>query len=432
MLHVSLWMTTASRFFLLSNLDIVDGTFQGLGDGIYKWSTFHKHTVRLQKALHHLNTEDKLLMKHKAKSPAQKQPESCGVWLDTSTLKKRKIQSFMAKPVLRTLNQLSHCPLPTKAPLPCTKQTTISTFFSTQQAEEKKTNPNRRLAVASNRVSKVNTHGLFRGRKTMLPGDMLQEGGGGTQQTPGLHISPPPEAQTTTCILPTERRDSVAERDPQSLNFIQQLEEKRDPDHRTLSDLALREKNSGWEREKHTTLFPQSSQSLTVTNKDTKTQRRHRCPPSCYSSCDSENINSQLEQSTTEVKPLKRINQSVAGLCLKINEAACNSDKGIKDSQVALVGLPMFTQDSEGHKVISHLPVQGRSKTSLQKKLLCNESNSIMSPSYHGCLRARCSAERGTHLSPGGSVSVLTDSSEKSCYDLLFTEDSEGNRVIKH
>ncbi|XP_033013693.1 aurora kinase A and ninein-interacting protein [Lacerta agilis] len=376
-------------------------------------------------------------MKHKVKCPAQKQPESCGVWLDTSALKKRKIQSFMAKPVLRTLNQASHCPLPTKAPLQCTKQTTISTFFSTQ-AEEKKTNPNRRLAVASNRASKVNNHGLFRGGKTMLPDDMLEEGGGWTQQTPGLHISPcnstPPEAQTTTCILPTERRDSAAEReDPQLLNFIQQLEEKRDPDHRTLSDLALREKKSGWGREKHTTLFPHSSQSLTVTNKDTKTQRRHRCPPSCYSSsmqsCDSENINPQLEQRTTEVKPF---NQSVAGLCLKINETVCNSDKGIEDSQVGLVGLPMFTQDSEGHKVISHLFVQGRGKTSLQKTLLGDESNSIMSPSYHGCLGACCSAERGTHLSPGGSVSVLTDSSEKSCYDLLFTEDSEGNRVIKH
>ncbi|XP_028597463.2 aurora kinase A- and ninein-interacting protein isoform X1 [Podarcis muralis] len=377
-------------------------------------------------------------MKQKAKSPAQKQSESCGVWLDTSALKKRKIQSFMAKPVLRTLNQLSHCPLPTKAPLQCTKQTTISTFFSTQQAEEKKTNPNRRLAVASNRAFKVNNHGLFRSGKTMLPADMLQEGGGWTQQTPGLHSSPcnstPPEAQTTTCVLPTERRDSAAEReDPPLLNFIQQLEEKRDPDHRTLSDLALREKNSGWEREKHTTLFPQSSQSLTVTSKDTKTQRRHRCPPSCYSSfmqsCDSENINPQLEQSTMEVKPLKSSNQSVAGLCLKINKAACSSDKGIEDSQV---GLPMFTQDSEGHKVISHLFVQGRGKTSLQKKLLGDESNSIMSPSYHGCLGACCSAESWTHLSPGGSVSVLTDSSEKSCYDLLFTEDSEGNRVIKH
>ncbi|XP_061453289.1 aurora kinase A- and ninein-interacting protein isoform X2 [Rhineura floridana] len=390
----------------------------------------------LQEEPHHLNTEDKLLMKQKAKSPAEKQQESCGIWLDTSALKRHKIQTVIAKPAL-ILNQLSRCPLPTRAPLPCMKQTTISAFFSTQQAGGRNTSPNKRpLAAASSSASKLKSHELSGVERALLAASLLQPRvmQEHKQLLQGLHSSPCNAALAAAQANSSERRDSVSETEnPLSSDFIQHLEEKRELDHITVSDSPVREKNGGWQTEKRTISFLQSGQNLTVvSNRKTKGQRRLRHPSSCdralVDSSDSENINPQFERSTTGVKPLKSFNKSVAGLCSK---TICNSDKRSEDSQVGLVSLPLFTQDSEGHKVISHRFFHERSKTPMQKKL-CDKTDSATSSSYSDRFRACCTAARGTHLSPGVSMSVPADSSEESCYDLLFTQDSEGNRVIKH
>ncbi|XP_062996418.1 aurora kinase A- and ninein-interacting protein [Elgaria multicarinata webbii] len=374
-------------------------------------------------------------MKRKSRSPAEKQHETCDVWLDTSSLKRRKLQNLIGKPGLRVANRLSYS-TPTKVSLPFTKQTTISTFFSVQQAEEKKTNTHKRLlTVASNSASNLKDHELPSREKAPLPASSqpldLEEWS--QQKTQGVCLPPwcsaPTQAQSNSCILPdTKGKVSVAERgDPLSLDLIQHLEQKRVLDHAAISYSPLIEQNGGRKRETNTTLFPLDSQHLQiVSSRRTKAQRKHRCPSS-----NSENIDPQLEKSITKMKTLKSFNITASGLCLKTNDAISNSDEGHETSHVDVASL-LFTQDSEGHKVISNCFFRGQGEPSLQKKPLRHKSSTVSSPSYTECSGACYSAERGPHIDPGMRLSVLTDVSQKSCYDLLFTEDSEGNRVIKH
>ncbi|KAL8220635.1 UNVERIFIED_CONTAM: hypothetical protein K2H54_050977, partial [Gekko kuhli] len=71
-------------------------------------------------------------MKQKGRSPAEEHGEACGIWLDTSALKNRKMQTLIAKPTLSMQNRPLLYPVPEKGPLPFTKQTTISAFFRSQ------------------------------------------------------------------------------------------------------------------------------------------------------------------------------------------------------------------------------------------------------------------------------------------------------------
>ncbi|MEE6484786.1 hypothetical protein FKM82_014030 [Ascaphus truei] len=78
-------------------------------------------------------------MKQKGKSVHVAQPEECGVWLDTTELKKRPLQTVLScstnsrfHPFLRRkpIDSVTFAFTQTEAPQPCTKQTSIYSFLA--------------------------------------------------------------------------------------------------------------------------------------------------------------------------------------------------------------------------------------------------------------------------------------------------------------
>ncbi|XP_053123729.1 aurora kinase A and ninein-interacting protein-like [Hemicordylus capensis] len=370
-------------------------------------------------------------MKWRGRKPAEQHHEACGIWLDTSGLKKQKVQTRIAKLPLRVLNRLSPYSASTKAPLPCTKQTTISTFFSAHQGDERKTKANKRLlAVAPGGATHQQCRELSPGERNRmaasLPQLVQEHHQQAEQKSQGLHFPPraSAHAQSNSRSKDTamQRENTIEGEDPFS-SVTRPLEEEGCCDHTALFSSPLRERNGGWRRERKSTGWSHCSRNQEARPCESVTAwRRCRHPSSSSEHCfvdstEAENINPQLEGNIMEVKSLKGFHQTVA--------RPCDSDYNKGNSQGELTS-PLFTQDSEGHSVISH----NQGKLPLQNKLLQNKANPavlVVAAPNKGCN----SAPKGPHLSTeaiffgGAGLSQLS-------YDLLFTEDSEGNRVIKH
>ncbi|XP_042295190.1 aurora kinase A and ninein-interacting protein [Sceloporus undulatus] len=377
-------------------------------------------------------------MKRKGRTADDKQHESCGVWLDTSALKRRKLQNLIGKPDIKNTEPIPSSP--SKAPLPCTKQTSISNSSRAQPSGEREINTSKQLpAGASNSASNLTNHELLAGERTSLLTSLIQpvlmqEYKQQVVEKP-QHISPwnsfLAEPQSNSCVLSyIKGEDSTTAQgeNPLSLNFSQHQKEKGLLDQGAVSKSPLREKNGDWKKEKPATVACQGSPNLKIeraSDKRTKGCRRYKPPSSCndssfIESSDSENIDPQLGTNITEMSPMKNFSKTLPGFCLKSN-GICS-----ENSQVDVTNS-LFTQDSEGHKVISHRFFREQTPLSQQGK-----SSSGVSPSHKNCFGACYPVERRPHVSPGRSLSVLADISQKSCYDLLFTEDSEGNKVLKH
>ncbi|XP_048356619.1 aurora kinase A and ninein-interacting protein [Sphaerodactylus townsendi] len=346
-------------------------------------------------------------MKRKAGNPAEEKQEACGIWLDTSSLKKRKMKTLIAKPTLSLQNRALLYPAPEKVPLPFTKQTTISTFFRTQSAGEKKASTNSGLPGAA---SKSN-HSLqgcesVEGKKSRLVASSF---------LPLLEFK----------LVPNDTYQASSHSNSRGMDRAK--EEKLTTEdnnlastHSAVSRSPLRNKNGG--RRTSSTLCSQTNQNLKALRRD----RSHSSfSKSCLSdSSDSENTDPQLERRGTAVK-LRDFNQNMAGISSETVMALHVSDKGPENSQSGCTSS-LFSQDSEGHRVISHHFSGEREKLCLLKQPLWDKSNRGTSPVYRDCFRTCFPKESGPQLPAGAEIQL------ESCYDLLFTEDSEGNRVIKH
>nr|XP_032658817.1 aurora kinase A and ninein-interacting protein-like [Chelonoidis abingdonii] len=113
----------------------------------------------------------------------------------------------------------------------------------------------------------------------------------------------------------------------------------------------------------------------------------------------------------------------------------CHNMAGSAEEQGGSKSSPttqLFTQDSEGYRVISHQHVYESIRSPLQRKYLQDKTNFVhrgLSPPSVGCSKVYSSgAQDRTPL----ATTAVNLSEPESCYDLLFTEDSEGNRIIKH
>ncbi|XP_060114616.1 aurora kinase A and ninein-interacting protein-like [Heteronotia binoei] len=356
-------------------------------------------------------------MKRKGRSPAEQPQEACGIWLDTLALKKSKMQTLIAKPTLRMQSRPLPYPALEKVPLPFTKQTSISTFFCSQPVGEKKANANTELSGAA---SKGDCN--LQGRGT-LEGDRSQLA---VSSFPPLqefkrvqHHARWTCAQNNSGRLDQAKGEKCTTEDD-NLDCTQHPEANGVIEHTAVSRSPLKDKNGGWRTS--STVYSQTSQNLKVL------RRGRTC--SSYSkshlsdSSNSENTDPQLERSGAAMK-LKGFNQNMIGIPSETVMAPCVSDKGPKDSQLGCTPS-LFSQDSEGRRVISHRFSGERGNLCLLKQPLWDKSDRGTSPAYRDCLGACFPAESGPQLHPGAEISL------NSCYDLLFTEDSEGNRVIKH
>ncbi|XP_013910016.1 PREDICTED: aurora kinase A and ninein-interacting protein [Thamnophis sirtalis] len=377
-------------------------------------------------------------MKRKGRSAIRKQQDSCDVWLDPSALKRRK--DVAAKPVFTLLGQDSRPAAVIGFPRPRTKQTTISTFFTAQKAGDKTTDPSKQLTTsASNNVVNLKDSEWRRGKKTRAPvlqpsslQDCQRQPAKATDVSGLFFCSPlPARAQIhTSTPLVARKEDAVTERGAfLTTDLIQHLEEKGPLRQQLAAESPLREKNDGWQKEESPTLFSQRCPSFKIILNQRMDGGKRRRPPSSWASPtfvdDSENMDPELEGNLPEAAYL---DFNLTGFCRRNMDATSCENSAPASTQ------RLFTQDSEGYRVILHRLGGEGSKPSLSKEPWWGKRTPVGSSfNEKSCFREGWAGDRSPPGSLGRrSLPPLTERSEKSCYDLLFTEDSEGNRVIKH
>ncbi|XP_070806028.1 aurora kinase A- and ninein-interacting protein [Pituophis catenifer annectens] len=376
-------------------------------------------------------------MKGKGRSAVGKQQDSCDVWLDPSALKRRKVMNVATKSALTLLGQDSRPAAIIGPPHPCTKQTTISTFFTAQKAGEKPTDPNQQFMTSASNNLKDSE--LLRGKRTRAWASVLQPSSLTDCQRqpakatkvlgPFLCNTLPARAQSHTGTPPVaQEEDPVTEGGEAFLttDLIRHLEEKGGLQQQVAPVSPLKEKNDGWRREESPALFSQRSPSFKIIPNQRADAGKRRGLPSSWvgatfvDDSDSENMDPELEENLSEAAHLD------------FNQTGFGYESSYENSSLASTQR-LFTQDSEGCRVILHCFGGEGSKPSLPKELWWSKRTPVRSAfNNKSCFRDGWAGDRSPPGSLGRRLSPLTERSEKSCYDLLFTEDSEGNKVIKH
>lgn len=311
-------------------------------------------------------------------------------------------------------------------------------------AGEKTTDPHKQLMTsASNNVVDLKDSELLRGKRTRAPASVLQPSSLQDCQRqpakstnvsgPFLCNSLPARAQSQPSTPPVAQEEgTVTEREAfLTTDLIQHLEEKGGLQQQLAPASPLKEKNDGWQREEPPTLFsPRSPSFKIIPNQRTAAGKRRGLPASWAGATfvddsDSENMDPELEENLPEAAHLRDFNQT--GFCRKYSDATSYENSSLASTR------RLFTQDSEGYRVILHRIGGEGSKPSLPKELWGGKRTPVRSSfDNKGCFRDGWAGDGSPPGSLGRRVSPLTEHSEKSCYDLLFTEDSEGNKVIKH
>ncbi|XP_067389924.1 aurora kinase A- and ninein-interacting protein [Emydura macquarii macquarii] len=432
-------------------------------------------------------------MKRVRRRSTAEQLETCGIWLDTAQLKKRKVQSLSSKPTSNGPNPLfernynSHISVnftQTRLSQPYTRQTTISSFFSIQPTGEKDDEENLKpYSLMSDKTHKgkdsdslaassMKNSGATKLEEAQAPTcspqeDNIQEGSLLlVQNTQGMNIS------LLNCTLPQAQSNSRSEctaiartsagetEDSLSINFTQDSEGNRVLAHRNAADSVTgrvsvangiisrtRESYGIGEEEGHLcsergkTRVGLKPKHLMKQGKRT----RKNLPPAGISFMDFpevENIcpvpkgnegqqtNCPVFQGrTAKAEPLRDSSQNCAGFWTRncYNMAGSAEEQGDSKSSPT---TQLFTQDSEGYRVISHQHFYERvflqRKNNLQDKP--NSVPKVTSPTSVGCSRVYSGAWDKTPL----VTTAMNLCEPESNYDSLFTEDSEGNRIIKH
>jgi len=130
---------------------------------------------------------------------------------------------------------------------------------------------------------------------------------------------------------------------------------------------------------------------------------------------EAENINPTLTRDSPWAAGLCPSAQRAAG-AQPLSERSRNASAGPAEEGRSSPFRQLFTQDSQGHRVIAH---RCRSVPSPRRASGSSGGRPPSSP-RDGC------------PSDAASLSAPWEQQLDVCYDLLFTQDSEGNRVIKH
>nr|XP_013798764.1 PREDICTED: aurora kinase A and ninein-interacting protein [Apteryx mantelli mantelli] len=398
-------------------------------------------------------------MKRKRRGSPAQQAEACDVWLDTAKLKQRQVQSFLSKPKVSHRLLERNCDgytsvsfTQTRAASSCTKQTTISAFFSTQTDEKDKEN-SRLSPLILNKEHKEKGIPLAASPVKTLMFPQIEE----AQKQPfraedkKVQIIPQHIVQKAL-VLQTCLPDSLLEAESHSeseascggkedffLDFTQDSEGNPILAHRNAADLFAGEAVSAsniTSRKRADSWMNEEGQWDPEEKKDgldfqprcgaNQSKKPHQLPSSNNSLIDfsePENINPAIKRDsiwaagfysspkrTAKAQPLRECNQNTGG----------GSAKEEWDSKNRLSSplKQLFTQDSQGNRVISHYCQKVRSPLKDKNSTRSRLTNSP----YKDCSRNATNR----------NVSKLGEYQLDACYDLLFTQDSEGNRVIKH
>ncbi|XP_052666457.1 aurora kinase A and ninein-interacting protein [Harpia harpyja] len=394
-------------------------------------------------------------MKRRRKGDAAQQAEACDVWLDTAEVKQNAAQPPVAKPKAPSrILERKHASVTftqTRASQPCTKQTIISAFFSAQTDEKDKENsrpspfilnedckekgvslpayPVKILALPQMEEAQKQS---FRAEEVMV------------QVTPQCCAQKAPASSTPlpdSSMLQAESHSNseascAAGEDCCFFSFTQDSEGNRIIAHRNESDVFAGETVSASGSITSDCGINKQAGQLFLEAAKTRLDFQPRLganqskKPHQLSSANSlidfsetENINPTIMRDSTWAAGAYSSPQRPAR-AQPLRERSQNAGAGsAEEGWGSKVGLSspcrqLFTQDSEGNRVIAHrcqnVPSPHKDNGSSRRQL-------PDSP-YEG--RSSDAANR--------SVSKLGEQWLDVCYDLLFTQDSEGNRVIKH
>ncbi|XP_065506839.1 aurora kinase A- and ninein-interacting protein [Caloenas nicobarica] len=375
-------------------------------------------------------------MKRRRRGGAAPPAGACGVWLDTAELKLSAAQSLIAKTnarcqILESKRAWDTFTQPRDAQLR-TRQTSISAFFSAQTGEKDKENsspspftPNEdcKEKGISSAASPVKILALSRMEKAQKRSGRAEEEQvlvppqRCAQEAPAL-----PNASPDSWLSQAESHsESEAGEDSCCFSFSQDSEGNRVIAHRKASDLLAGEmvsaSSSGisaCRTRKHTGQPHPENTGLDLqprlgTNQSKKP--RQSCSVSRDSLIDfTENINPAVRRDGPWAAAFGSSPGSTAGVW-PLRERSHNASAGPAE-RWGRTGAPsgpcgqLFTQDSQGNRVIAH--------------------RNVPSPR-----RDRDSDGSGRHP-PRSPCKGLGEQQLDECYDLLFTQDSQGNRVIKH
>ncbi|KAM9267925.1 aurora kinase A- and ninein-interacting protein [Morus bassanus] len=394
-------------------------------------------------------------MKRRRRGGAAPQAEACDVWLDTARLKQRAAQSLIAKPKVScqalARKYASVAFTQTRASQPRTKQTTISTFFSPQTDEKDKENsrpspfiPNKDckekgISLADSPVKILALPQMEEARKQSFRAE--EETVQVTPQCCARKALASPAPLPDSSLLQAESRSKGAAscgagEDCCFFSFTQDSVGNRIIAHRNESDLFAGETVSAsgsvssgcWINKREGWLLPDAAKTgLDFQPRFSANQSKKPHQASSVNSLidfsETENINPTLRtenswaagfysspQGPARAQPLKERSQNAgAGSA----EEGWGSKAGPRSPCRQL-----FTQDSEGNRVIAH-----RCQNILSPREDKGSSRrQLLNSPYKGC------SGDAANSSPSKAGEQWLD----VCYDLLFTQDSEGNRVIKH
>ncbi|XP_077631672.1 aurora kinase A- and ninein-interacting protein isoform X1 [Crocuta crocuta] len=342
---------------------------------------------------------------------------ACGVWLDAAALKRRKVQTHLMKP---NTKMLTHFPGEKKAKISFTqkippagiRQTSIASFFALQ--------PGRTIGGDQRNVSsplESQTNREFKKDVTKLD-HLIQGLGGDCLATPlatstpadtqeaglspqSLHASGPhrtgtPFLTVLSLLQPDPLVCAGKSKASPSRSFTKNLE--------GSCSLDQKEKDSSWKREWRHGSKKKSYQGV----------ERHIKPPGGKRQPLDETKSEKVSPKETRQAPvlLHTYRDSRNGENTdSVKQSPCpipvfswDSEKNDKDSWSQL-----FTEDSQGQRVIAH-----NSRAPFRD--VTNNQNRGLGQ-FRGSPRAQCQ-ETPTQLNLQP--------------DLLFTQDSEGNQVIRH
>ncbi|XP_040443758.1 aurora kinase A and ninein-interacting protein [Falco naumanni] len=389
-------------------------------------------------------------MKRRRRGGEALQAGACDVWLDTGELKQSAAQSLLAKPkVFNRILERKYTSVAftqTRASQPRIKQTTISTFFSTLTDERDKENsrpspfiPNKdcKEKGISSAASPVKILALPQMEEAQKQSFRVEET---VQVTPQHRAQKAPDLPTPSpdSLVPHAESPSKSEascgagEDFCSCSFTQDSEGNRVIAHRNESDLFAGEMVSvsggitsdcginKREGKLHPGKAKTSldSQPRLGANQNKKPQQSSSVN-SLIDFTETENINPTIMRGGTWAAGFYSSPRRPAR-AQPLRERSQNSWAEEGWGSEAGLGRPcgqLFTQDSEGNRVIAH------------------HCQNILSPCKDkGSSRRQLpdSPCKGCSSDAAKSLNKLGEQQLDECYDLLFTQDSEGNRVIKH
>ncbi|XP_068015180.1 aurora kinase A- and ninein-interacting protein [Melanerpes formicivorus] len=360
---------------------------------------------------------------------------ACGVWLDTAELKQSPGQPLLAKPKVstRVLGRKLLSFTQSRASQPRSKQTSISSFFCSQTDERDKENCRPSPSILPEdckgkggtlAASPVKILALLQvEEEAQKPScrageEKVQAPGRCCAWTAAASAAPLPGSLEAEAQSVSQASCRVGEAAAIPSSFTQDSEGSQVLAHRLESGLLTADLPSGGGS--RTAGCRRDREGRQLLPEGLSTRPDSQPSPGANQSKELHQLRSinALADVPEPMKPAVRRGRSCAAGGCSSPPGAGRAEPPRERSSTAEPSSPcreLFTQDSEGNRVISHRCWRLLSPPKDQGSSLPG------SPCQGSC---RAAAKR--------SLSGAGEAWAELCHDVLFTQDSQGNRVIKH